>query len=109
MSADEVDAMKARPSWPGLLASIETTVRQDRALSQYRFDPARARALTIPVLLMMGGKTASPELTRSRDGLRVALPHATVRVFDGQEHNAMDTIPREFAAALSSFLLEPRR
>lgn len=109
MSADEVAAMKDRPSWAGLLATVESSVRQDRALSQYRFDPARPRALTIPTLLMAGGKTTSPELKRSIDSLRETLLHSTLRIFEGQEHNAMDTVPQEFAATLSSFLLEPHR
>lgn len=109
MSADEVAAMKDRPSWAGLLATVESSVRQDRALSQYRFDPARARALSIPTLLMAGGKTTSPELKRSIDSLRETLPHSTLRIFEGQEHNAMDTVPQEFAATLTSFLLEPHR
>jgi len=109
ISADEVAAMKARPSWTGLLATVETSVRQDRALSQYQFDPARARTLTVPTLLMAGSKSASPELKRSIDSLRQTLPHHTLRIFEGQEHNAMDAIPQEFAATLSSFLLEPAR
>lgn len=109
ISADEVAAMKARPSWAGLLASVETSVRQDRALSQYRFDAARARAMNVPTLLMAGSKTASPELKRSLDSLRETLPHSTLRIFEGQEHNAMDTIPEEFARALSSFLLDSTR
>jgi len=109
ISTDEVAAMKARPSWAGLLATIETSVRQDRALSRYQFDPARARTMTIPTLLMAGSKTASPELKRSIDSLRETLPHSTLRIFEGQEHNAMDSIPQEFAATVSSFLLEPHR
>ena len=109
ISADEVAAMKARSSWAGLLATVETSVRQDRALSQYQFDPARARTMTVPTLLMAGSKTASPELKRSIDSLRQTLPHHTLRIFEGQEHNAMDTIPQEFAATLSSFLLERAR
>ena len=107
ISPDEVTAMKARPSWAGPLATIEASVRQDRALSQYQFDPARARTMTVPTLLMAGSKTASPELKRSIDSLRQTLPHHTLRIFEGQEHNAMDAIPQEFAATVSSFLLEP--
>jgi len=109
ISADEVAAMKARTSWAGLLATVETSVRQDRALSQNQFDPARARTMTVPTLLMAGSKTASPELKRSIDSLRDTLPHHTLHIFEGQEHNAMDVIPQEFAATLSSFLLEPHR
>ena len=73
------------------------------------FDPGRARQLAIPTLLMAGSKTTSPELKRSLDSLRQALPHSTLRIFEGQEHNAMDTIPQEFAATLSAFLLDGRR
>lgn len=109
ISADEVAAMKARPTWAGLLATVEVSVRQDRVLSQRQFDPARARTLAIPTLLMMGSKTASSELKRSIDSLRETLPHSTLHIFEGQEHNAMDTVPREFAATLTSFLLEPHR
>ena len=106
ISPDEVAVMKGRPSWAGLLATVETSVRQDRALSQYPFDPARARTMTIPTLLMAGSKTASPELKRSIDSLRETLPHPTLHIFEGQEHNAMDAIPEEFAATVSSFLLD---
>jgi pimeloyl-ACP methyl ester carboxylesterase len=109
ISPDEVAAMKGRPSWAGLLASVETSVRQDRVLSQYQFDPVRARTMTVPTLLMAGSKTASPELKRSLDSLRETLPHPTLHIFEGQEHNAMDAIPQEFAAAVSSFLLDSRR
>ena len=105
ISADEVAAMKARPSWMGLLATVETSVRQDRALSQYQFDPARARTITVPTLLMAGSKTASPEIKRSIDSLRQTLPHHTLRIFEGQEHNAMDTIPEKFADVVTKFLL----
>jgi len=106
LSAGEVAAMKTRPSWAGLLTSIEYSVRQDRALTRYHFDSARARALRTPTLLMMGSKTTSSEVRRSIDSLRETLPHQTSRIFEGQEHNAMDAIPEEFAATVSSFLLE---
>ena len=53
---------------------------------------------------MAGSKTTSAELKRSINSLHEALPHSTLRIFDGQEHNAMDTIPQEFAATISAFL-----
>lgn len=105
LSADELTAMKARPSWAGLLATVESSIRQDRVLSKNQFDPVRARTMTVPTLLMAGSKTASPELKRSVESLRDTLPHLTMHIFEGQEHNAMDTVPGEFARALSSFLL----
>lgn len=109
ISEDELRAMKSRPSWTGLLATVELSMRQDRALSQYQFDRGRARTLSAPTLLMLGSKTASPDLKRSIDTLSETLADSVLRIFDGQEHNAMDAIPQEFAATLSSFLLEADR
>lgn len=105
ISANEVEQMKSRPSWMMLLATVDTSIRQDRALSQNPFDPARVRGLAVPTLLLAGGKTSSPELKDSLDSLMEALPQRTLHVFAGQEHNAMDTIPEEFATVVASFLL----
>ena len=33
------------------------------------------------------------------------LPHVELAVLEGQEHNAMDTVPREFAERVLQFLL----
>ena len=109
ISADEVAAMKKRPTWSGLLATVETSIRQDRALTQNQFDAVRARKVTIPTLLMAGSKTTSPDLLRSIESLRETLPRADVHIFEGQEHNAMDLIPKEFAAAILAFFLAAPR
>ena len=105
ISPGEIALMKTRPSWPGLLASVESSIRQDRALSAYRFDAARMRTLQTPVLLLMGGKTASPQLKLAVDSLKQTLPHAELTVFPHQEHNAMDSIPREFADKVLQFIV----
>jgi len=109
ISEEELGAMKSRPSWTGLMATVEASMRQDRALSDHAFDPARAHTLGVPTLLMLGSKTASPDLKRSIDSLSETLPHSSLHIFEGQEHNAMDAIPQEFAATVSSFLLERDR
>ena len=96
--------MKGRPSWPGLLASVETSIRQDRALGAYRFSAARMRQLQTPTLLLSGSKTASPQLKLAIDSLKRSLPHVELVVFQGQEHNAMDTIPQQFANTVMQFL-----
>ena len=108
ISPSEIVAMKARPSWPGLLASIESSLRQDRALAAYRFDPKRISTLNVPTLLLTGSKTASPQLKRAISGLLHSLPNRSLIVFEGQQHNAMDTVPQQFAEAVMNFLLGPR-
>jgi pimeloyl-ACP methyl ester carboxylesterase len=107
ISENELAEMKSRPSWKTLLPTIETSIRQDRALTQNQFNPARVSGLTIPTLLLAGDRTNSAELKDSLDSLLRALPQSTLHVFEGQEHNAMDTVPEEFATTVTSFLLLP--
>ncbi len=97
--------MRAQPSWPGLVATIDTSVRQDLALSAYRWNAERAATLRRPVLLLRGGLTQSPELQNSIRALSQALPNDELVVLDGQEHNAMDGDREHFASVIKAFLL----
>ena len=108
-SPGEVAAMKTRPSWPGLVATIDTTIRQDRALSLYRFDSARAASLTVPTLLLIGSDTTSQPIRLAIARLMESLPHRRLFVFEGQQHNAMDAIPQQFADAVADFLTSSRQ
>ena len=108
ISPSEVAAMRSRPSWPDLVASIESQVREIRAINRYRFNPKRVSSLKIPTLLLTGSDTASPELKRAISGLLDSLPNRSLIVFEGQQHNAMDTIPQQFVEAITSFLLGKR-
>lgn len=105
VSPTEIAAMKSRQSWPGLVASIDSSVRQVRALSRYRFDASRFRTLRIPTLLLSGSKTASPQLKLAISSLMDTLPNRTLVVLEGQEHNAMDTDREHLAEILMKFLL----
>ncbi|GAC1658790.1 MAG: hypothetical protein NVS9B15_20740 [Acidobacteriaceae bacterium] len=88
ISQPEMDAMKARPSWPSLVASVESSIRQDRAPSAYHFCAARMRRLQTPTLLLSGSNTESTELKLALRSLADFLPKAKAVVFQGQEHNA---------------------
>jgi pimeloyl-ACP methyl ester carboxylesterase len=109
ISPSEVAAMKARPSWPALKASIDSQMRQIRALGGYRFDPKRMSTLKVPTLLLTGSKTSSPQLKSAIDSLMHCLPIRRLVVFEGQQHNAMDTIPQQFASTVIDFLQSPNR
>jgi pimeloyl-ACP methyl ester carboxylesterase len=104
---DEVAAMRSRPSWPGLVASIGSQPRQMRALAAYRFDPRRMSAIRVPTLLLTGGKSTSPYIKRAIHSLQASLPNSTLIVLEGQQHNAMDTGREPLAQAITSFLLGP--
>ena len=105
VSSTEIAAMKAQPSWPARVAGIDIQVREIRALSRYRFDPKRMRALKAPTLLLTGSNTGSPQLKQAIRSLRDSLPHRSLYVFEGQGHNAMDNLPEQFAGAVTNFLL----
>ena len=108
ITPSEVVKMKARPGWPTLVASIDSQIRQIRALNEYRFDARRMKKLRVPTLLLTGSRTASPQLKQAIKSLLDSLPNRKLFVFEGQEHNAMDTIPKEFAQAVTSFLLNQK-
>lgn len=108
VSPKEIEQMKARPSWSGRVAGIGKQIREIRALDRYRFDANRMRELKVPTLLLTGSNTASPDLKRAISSLMDCLPNHTLIVFQGQEHNAMDTVPREFAETVTKFLLDTK-
>lgn len=104
ISPDEIAAMKRQASWPGRVSGIDIQIREIRALSKYRFDAKRMRTLEVPTLLLAGSKTASPQLKQAINSLKDTLPERIFVVFEGQEHNAMDKIPRQFAETVTDFL-----
>ena len=106
MSLDEIEILKSRPSWPSRVASIEVQIREIRALSKYRFDAGRVRALKTPTLLLAGSKTPSPQLKQAVTSLMNTLPNCKLHVFEGEEHNAMDTIPQQFVQVVINFYEE---
>ena len=105
ISPGEIAQMKARPSWSGRVAGVDSQIREIRALSRYRFDPKRVSTLKVPTLLLTGSKTASPQLKKAIRSLLDSLPNRILFVFEGQEHNAMDTVPEQFAEGVVNFLL----
>lgn len=91
------------PAWPARVAAAPTLVRELRAEEGYRFEPERFRAVTVPVLLLVGGQ--SPAFLREgSEAVAAALPDARIAVLEGQQHVAMDTAPDLFVDTLTAFL-----
>lgn len=105
LSPTEVAAMRSRQSWSGFVATVESQIRQMRALAAYRFDATRMSTVGVPTLLVTGSDTASPQLKQAIRSLRGSLANPTVVVLEGQQHNAMDTAREKLADALKNFLL----
>ncbi len=105
LSSSEVEAMRSRPSWPNLVATIDSQPRQIRALAAYKFDPKRMRMVRMPTLLLTGSETVSPYLKQAISSLQASLPNPTLVVLEGQQHNAMDVARQEVAETITKFLL----
>jgi pimeloyl-ACP methyl ester carboxylesterase len=101
--ADEVTAIRRTPFWEVWTRDAEASLNDLRALSRYRFDPERYRALRLPVQLLIG--TASPRRLYVTDALAAVLPDARITALESQAHEGMTTAPEQFVAAISTFLL----
>lgn len=106
VSPEGIAAMKSQAAWPDRVSGIDIQIREIRALSKYRFDRKRMKTLAVPTLLLAGSRTASSQLKQATNSLMDTLPKRTLVVFEGQEHNAMDKIPRQFAETVTKFLLD---
>lgn len=102
-SDDEIETVKAAPSWPGRVASAHTVPREIRAFGEQAFDPAQAARIGIPVLLLVGG--TSPEAIQGKPReVAAALPDARIVELEGQGHMANITAPELTARVLREFL-----
>ncbi|MDQ4107510.1 MAG: alpha/beta hydrolase [Actinomycetota bacterium] len=103
MSDEDMAVFKSAPSWPGRVAAAHTITREIRGELTARLDPARARNITVPVLLVTGEHSSDPS-KRDVSVVAAALPDARVLVLDGQEHVADVLAPEHFAVRVVPFL-----
>jgi pimeloyl-ACP methyl ester carboxylesterase len=99
--ADQVDAMRAAPFWPGMEA-VAPTLAYDHAAIQ---GPANsvptdvAARVTVPALVMSGG-ASFPFMRDTARALSEAMPRSELRTLDGQTH---DVSPGALAPVLLGF------
>lgn len=107
MPREQLDIVRALPSWPSRVAAAHTVVRERLVDPPYPFDAARFAALGVPTLLLAGGD--SPEfLAASTAALAAAIPGVRVTTMAGQQHVAMDTVPELFVSTVLEFLRDGR-
>ncbi len=98
-----VDAARASPFWPPMVADAPATLADIRAFARYDFDASHFRGLTMPVLLLVGSE--SPRDNYVTDALARVLPNHQIAELKGQGHVAQAMAPQMFVEAVSSFLL----
>jgi pimeloyl-ACP methyl ester carboxylesterase len=99
LTPEEVEQMRASPTWSARVAAAHTVTREVRAEEAYRVDPERFRDLAAPVLLLLGEE--SPDW--AREGTERIAPSSRTRVaiLRGQGHVAIMTAPELVARFLS--------
>ncbi len=107
MSDEDMNALKAAPSWPGRVAAAHAITREIRAETGARLDPELAGRITLPVLLLTG-ETSSDPSKADIEAVAAALPDARIVVLEGQEHVADVLVPKIFAEHVLAFLRDQR-
>jgi pimeloyl-ACP methyl ester carboxylesterase len=94
-------SMEGAPWWPGLEA-LTHTLPYDIALTGDQGIPASLSAITVPVLVLGGGK--SPDwFHRTVQDTAAVIPGARLVMVDGYDHNVP---PEVIAPVLTEFFLE---
>jgi pimeloyl-ACP methyl ester carboxylesterase len=102
-TTEELEQLRAAPTWPRRVAAAPTVAREARAEEACRFDPVRLGALTTPTLLLLGDQ--SPAWAgEGTEQIRALLPNARVVVLLGQAHMAHVTAPDLVADEIARFL-----
>lgn len=99
----QVEMLRAQPSWPSRVAAAHTVLREVRLEHSYHPDLERFRRLDAPTLLLLGGESP-PFLRAATERLHAVLPNSRIHEIAGQSHLAMDAVPAEFVRVVSEFL-----
>ena len=106
MPDDEIEAIRAQPSWPARVAAVHTVPRELRAIPEVPFDPKQAALITVPTLLLTGSDSPDPAAAEV-DIVAGAMPDAHIKVLDGQQHVADVLAPKVFSDRVIGFLDRP--
>lgn len=103
LSDEDMAIFRAAPSWPGRMAAAHTITREVRGEVTARLEEDSARAISVPVLLVIGENSSDPAKPYAEVVAR-ALQDARILVLDGQGHVADILDPGLFASRVLPFL-----
>jgi pimeloyl-ACP methyl ester carboxylesterase len=103
---DDLAALRVQPSWQARVAAAHTITREIRGFFDHPFEPAQARRITVPVLVLTGSETPR-SIKDDPEAVAAALPDARIAVLEGQQHIGDVLAPEIFSRAVLTFLREP--
>jgi pimeloyl-ACP methyl ester carboxylesterase len=99
--AEQVDAMRRAPFWPGLEAVAPTLAYDHAAIMGEPWSVPAGLAARVPVpALVMSGDAGLPFMPDAARTLSQAIPHGQLRMLEGQTH---DVRPDVLAPVLAEF------
>lgn len=105
MPSDELELLKAPPTFPFMVAAAHAAIRESRAEDEYQFQPERFNQMNVPTMLLLGGD--SPAFFKTTiEKWHAALPDSQIVALPGQQHIAHYTAPDLFVKELQAFLLD---
>lgn len=100
---EQLEDMRAQPSWPARLAAAPTLPRELRTEPTIQLAADDLASIEAPVLLVIGGQNES-DLRPGADELCAIIRDARVCVLPGQGHMAFDTALDLLASAITEFV-----
>ena len=103
MTDEELEALRASPRWPKLVAAAPTLARECRVEDGWVYQSGQFDAITAPTLLVACSESG-PALAEATQHAAAAIPNAQVRVLDGHGHFAFKTAPAMVAAIIRNYI-----
>ncbi len=103
MSKADLAQYRAEPIWPARVAAAHTILRELEAETSRPASIDALAAVSVPVLLILGGSSRSPFGVGTR-AFAERLAHAEIVTIQGAAHAAHHTHVAEFVAAVEAFL-----
>ncbi len=102
LTMEEVDALRASPRWPGLLAGAPTMVREGRTEEGWVYR-GQFDGISCPTLFLSGSETPEPLRNATQQAV-AAIRGAELRVLEGHGHIAHRAAPALVAGIVREFM-----
>jgi pimeloyl-ACP methyl ester carboxylesterase len=104
MLPEAIAGARSQPFWPSLEGIAHTLAYDAAIMGDGTFPAERAAAVGVPTLVIVGG-ASPPWAAAAGAALEVAIPDATLRTIDGQDHNVT---PVTLVPVISDWLARAR-
>jgi pimeloyl-ACP methyl ester carboxylesterase len=103
LSDEQIEHLRAQPSWQGRIAAAHTVPRELRSASNYSFSWEQVKNIRVPSLVLVGSETPHA-YRRSAEDMVYLLLDSELIILAGQGHGAEMFAPQLVAEPLVAFL-----